>query len=129
MVEELFRADENGEIFKSNQNEIMSTIDRELAVDRELLKLFEAQKYVKSIETNVELLKEQLLIEMENNGIRTYETDNYAITRVQESVGVKYDNARLYSDFRTMGGDTDEYKIATTRKAHLRITDKRPKGV
>lgn len=123
LIETLFKAELNGDTFIDNQNDLMTIIEKQLAVDRELLKLHNADTLAKEIKIQVDVLKEELLNEMERLGLISYETDNFSITRVLESKRKTYDNARLRRDVRDKV-DLRNYLTETITKSHLRISKK-----
>lgn len=126
LIFDLFDAEIEGRIYENEQFDIMAKLDKDLAVDRELAKFFEAQQYVKRMEVNVNILKEELFNEMKARGIKTYETDNFRLTLVDDSITTTIDNKRLQEDVKDIVV-LSNYERTSVRKGHLRITDRREK--
>lgn len=126
LVYQLFNAELDGTIFVDQQNTIMKKIETQLSVDRELSKFFEAQEFVKKLEQTVELIKEELLKEMETYGLRAYETDNFKITYVPESTSTTLDIERIKKDYKDVI-DFNEYQKTSKRKPYLKIVGKEKK--
>ena len=69
-------------------------------MDRELKKFYEADRYIKKYQVEIEALKEELRKEMEANGVKSYETENFKITYVGESKSTTYDHKKIKEDFK-----------------------------
>ena len=120
LVHELFQAELDDEIFIDKQNNIISRVSSELRLNHELHKLSEAEEYVKTLKENVELIKKQLMDEMEEYGIKSFDTESFKITYVEPSKSVRLDkNGRRFKKVVNF----DDYKVKMIA-GYLRITKK-----
>lgn len=126
MVYKLFDAEMSGEKFVDKQNNIMNTIEKDLKIDRELKKFYEADRYIKKISVEIEALKEELRKEMEAHGIKSYETENFKITYVGESKSITYDHKKIKEDFKDII-DYTQYEKVSNRKSYIKISEKEVK--
>ncbi|HKL95316.1 MAG TPA: hypothetical protein VJ845_02680, partial [Haploplasma sp.] len=74
----------------------------------------------------INLLKKELLDEMERYNIRNYETDTFKFTRVLPSKTKSYDYKELIKDLPE-DFDIKKYEKIEERKGSLRITKKEGK--
>ena len=123
LVQELFQAELDDKIFIDKQNDIIKRVSSELKLDHELSKLNEAEEYVKTLKANVELIKKQLMDEMEEYGVKNFETKDFKITYVEPSKSVRLDTKKLEEDLKEVI-NFDDYKVESVRKGYLKITKK-----
>lgn len=123
LVYELFQAEIDDKIFIDKQNDIIERVSSELKLDHELSKLNEAEEYVKTLKTNIELLKEELMVEMEEYGVKNFDTKNFKITYVEPTVSERLDTKKLENDLKDVV-NFDDYKVKSNRKGYLKITKK-----
>lgn len=123
LVQELFQAELDDKIFIDKQNDIISRVSSELRLNHELHKLSEAEEYVKTLKENVELIKKQLMDEMEEYGIKSFDTDSFRITYVEPSKSVRLDTKKMEEDLKEVI-NFDDYKVESARKGYLKITKK-----
>ncbi len=128
LVYELFAAELDGEIFIEEQNTAIAKVERELAIDKEFAKFYEAERYVNQLKTNIELIKDELVKEMVAHGLKTYETKHFKITLVGESTTSKVDFKKVVeTELKDKKIDLEKYTTTSTRKAHLKIYPKEEK--
>ena len=123
LVHELFQAELDDEIFIDKQNDIISRVSSELKLNHELHKLSEAEEYVKTLKENVELIKKQLMDEMEEYGVKSFDTENFKITYVEPTSSVRLDTKKLKEDLKEVV-NFDDYEVESVRKGYLKITKK-----
>lgn len=123
LVHELFQAELDGNIFIDKQNDIIKRVSSELKLNHELHKLSEAEEYVKTLKENVELIKEQLMDEMEEYGVKSFDTENFKITYVEPTNSVRLDTKKLKEDLKEVV-NFDDYEVESVRKGYLKITKK-----
>ena len=116
---ELFQAELDDEIFIDKQNDIISRVSSELKLNHELHKLSEAEEYVKTLKENVELIKKQLMDEMEEYGIKSFDTESFKITYVEPSKSVRLDTKKMEEDLKEVI-NFDDYKVESDRKGYLK---------
>lgn len=124
IVIDLFKAELEGRKYIDKQNQLIQRIERELQIDETFLRFNEAQDFLKKLENDMEAAKTVLLNEMERYGIKSYETPNFKITYVPESITLSYDNKTI----REMAKDyvdIENYKRETKRKSYVKVVDKR----
>ena len=91
------------------QNSVISRIEQELALDKVFTSYFEAEGLLNKKKADLEAAKQALLEEMENHGIKSYDTQNFKITYVAPSESITYDNKSIVESL----GDTinkEQYK-------------------
>lgn len=125
-IEELLEDDRQGKIYTESQYNVLKVLEKELAIDREMLKFYQAQEYANKLNANINLLKKELLDEMERYNIRNYETDTFKFTRVLPSKTKSYDYKELIKDLPE-DFDIKKYEKIEERKGSLRITKKEGK--
>src|SRR5690554_663212 len=123
LVHELFQAELDDKIFIDKQNDIIKRVSSELKLNHELHKLSEAEEYVKTLKENVELIKKQLMDEMEEYGIKSFDTENFKITYVEPSKSVRLDTKKMEEDLKEVI-NFDDYKVENDKAGYLRITKK-----
>lgn len=123
LIYDLFQAEIDNKIFVNKQTNIIERVSSELKLDHELSKLNEAEEYVKTLKTNIELLKEELMVEMEEYGVKNFDTKNFKITYVEPTVSERLDTKKLENDLKDVV-NFDDYKVKSNRKGYLKITKK-----
>lgn len=123
LVQELFQAELDDKIFIDKQTDIIERVSSELKLNHELYKLSEAEEYVKTLKENVELIKKQLMDEMEEYGVKNFETKDFKITYVEPTTSVKLDTKKLEEDLKEVI-NFDDYKVESAKKGYLKITKK-----
>ena len=92
MVEKLFKLEENGELFKYELDYTQAKLDRIYEVENYIKETKLAQKRA---ELEAERLKTELLIAMQNQDVKKFETDTIIITRVDEYTKTTFDSKQL----------------------------------
>lgn len=122
-VERLFEAERRGEIYKSAE---ISPIDEgalaALADFERLIAETEAKK--KAAEAQRDEIKAALLAQMEEKGVKTFETDKIKLTYVAPSTRSTIDAAKLKKELPEIA---EQYTKTNETKASLRITIKEQK--
>lgn len=124
LVERILDLEKEGKIFVEEQNSVISRIEQELALDKVFTAYFEAEGLLNKKKADLEAAKQALLEEMENHGIKSYDTQNFKITYVAPSESITYDNKSIVESL----GDTinkEQYKKVSTRNSYIKLTDKR----
>lgn len=120
-IEALFEAERNGVIYKP-RNEL-STIDESgliaLAEFERIIADAEARK--KEAEAERDKIKSSLLAQMEQNGVKTFETNKIRLTYVAPSTRSTIDTARLKKELPEIA---EQYAKTSETKASLKITIK-----
>lgn len=120
-VEALFAAERAGEIYKpfggvapinEKQLKALANFERIIA---------EAENAKKAAEQQRDEIKAALLAEMEQKGVKTFETDNIRLTYVAPSTRATIDTARLKKELPEVA---EQYTKTSETKASLRITIK-----
>lgn len=120
-VEKLFAAERAGKIYKpfggvapinEKQLKALANFERIIA---------EAENAKKAAEQQRDEIKAALLAEMEQKGVKTFETDNIRLTYVAPSTRATIDTARLKKELPEVA---EQYTKTSETKASLRITIK-----
>ena len=120
-IVKLFDAEKAGEIYKPYG--AVAPINLKTIAQIETLEIFiaklDARK--KKYEQDRDELKAALLAEMEEKGVKTFETDNIRLTYVAPSTRAVIDSARLKKELPEIA---EQYTKTSETKASLRITKK-----
>lgn len=123
-VEKLMEAERNGfELYHLPQIELD---EEQIATIKEATAIIEkAKAEQKSAEDRLTAVKESLLVAMQENGVKKFQSDNLTITYVDEVEKVTIDSARLKKEMPEIA---EQYSKKTIQKASVRITLKEPKN-
>lgn len=121
-IERLFDCERSGEIYKTE----LSTID-----EKQLTKLqkfesiiAEAEAMKKAAEEQRDEIKAAIMAAMEENGVKTFETDHIKLTYVAPTIRTTIDTAKLKKELPEVA---EKYNKTSETKASLRITLKEVK--
>lgn len=115
-IEDLLEKERNGDLTNKNELVLQGDINKELAVIQKALKEIDEQKT--ELEIQEKAIKEVILKNMQENGIKTIENDFFRITYVAEITRETIDTAKLKVEMPEIA---DKYKKVTVSAPSLRI--------
>lgn len=120
-VEKLFECERNGILYQEPKNNlILSDNLIETLSDVEMqIRYFENMK--KQAEEKAQVMRQAIMLAMENNGLKSFENDNLKITYVAPSTRKSLDSTRLKLELPDI---YEQYLKINNTKASLRITFK-----
>lgn len=121
MIEKLYNYEREGKNYTKEQGMILYNVGNQLELNKVLNELKEAQDYVKSIENQAEIIKEELMLEMEKHGVASFDLDNHRVTYVRPTKTVRTDYKRLLSDNKDI--DESKYQFESERKGYIRFNE------
>lgn len=116
MVEKLFKHEENGEIFHYDLDYNQQKLERIYSIENYIKEIKLAQK---KAELESDRLKTELLIAMQNQDVKKFETDSIIITRVDEYKKNTFDTKQFRLEHPELH---KEYLKETTVEATVKIT-------
>lgn len=119
-ITELFEYEEQGLLYGKEKHEILHNIGNQLALNQKLNELVQAQRYVKEIENELDIIKEALAREMDKYGINSFDIKNHRITYVAptKTTAIRYNEM-----IKDKGIDTTPYEYEKTRKGYIRFNE------
>ena len=116
-IEKLLEAERNGEIYQGRQLAVAEDLLLQVAAAEQKIKDFELLK--KEVESQAELLKQQLIEAMRTQGIKSFENDSLKITYIEPSTRETIDSARIKKELPEVA---EQYKKISNIKDSVRIT-------
>ena len=119
-ITKLFDLEEKGQSYKKEQSLVLFNVGNQLALNEKLNQLAEAEDYVKSLKNELDIVKEELMVQMDKYGVSSFDLDDHRITYIAPTKTTKIDYKKLIED---NGLDTKEYQNVSDRKGYVRISE------
>lgn len=116
-IERLLECERNGEIYQSKQLAIADDLMLQVIEAEAVIKQFDLQK--KEAEANAEKLRQMLLEQMREQGIKSFENDRIKLTYIEPTTRETIDSARLKKEMPEIA---EQYKKVSNVKDSVRIT-------
>ena len=116
-IEKLLECERKGELYQQKQLVVAEDLLLQVAEAEQKIKDFDLLK--KEVEKQAELLKQQLIDTMREQGIKSFENDNMKITYVEPITRETIDSTRLKKEMPEIA---EQYKKISNVKDSVRIT-------
>lgn len=118
-IDRLFKYEAEGKVFKEETDLMIRNKEVSKDVNNILLEIDNAKNYIKDLESQIEIVQQGLLEQMEINGVSHIELNDFRINYIKENVSNRINYKKMIEEHKI---DTTPYQFEVKRKAHLRTS-------